>query len=189
MATAPAPGQMFSNMLDAKKGWPSPVALDYTVKISPNVLYNAVPGQVGHLNSVGQWEPGVVGKQMGLFLFQGVTDLDVNSTGGTAGGVTQWIPISPTGKAMALVAKGPYELETTEFDSTLTYAIGDPLRSPTGNGATNYTDGTNSGKLVNSGFTFGTNAYCGVTSAGVLTNSYGVKVIRFWPVYQPTATS
>ncbi len=184
MATAQTPGQMFENALDPKKGWPSPVALDYAVKISALVLYNAVPGQSGHLNSAGEWEPGVIARQMGLFLFQGKTDLDVNNAVGTSGGVTQWVPISPTGKAMALVAKGPYELETTEFDKTQTYVRNDILRSPTGSGASDYASG--SGQLTNQGFTFGTNAYCGVVSGGTLTNSYGQKTIRFWPVYQPT---
>lgn len=185
MATAAAPGQMFENQLDAKKGWPSPTALDFTAKISANVLYSMVAGQVAHLNSAGELEPGVVAKQMGLFLFQGKTDLDVNASGGTAGGVTQWIPINPKGGVACFVAKAPMELETTEYDTSLTYARNEPLRSPTGNGATDYAS-ANSGKLINSGITFGTNAYCGVVSGGTVTNSYGMRAIRFWPVYQPT---
>jgi hypothetical protein len=176
------PGQMFTNMLNPAKGWPNPIALDFRALVSANVLYNMVAGQSAHLNSSGQLEPGVIAKQMGLFIFQGVNELDVNNAQSSG----QWVPITPKGYIMCLVAKGPYELETTEYDSTQVYAFNDALRSPTGNAANAY---PGSGQLTNQGFTFGTNAYCGVVSRGQLKNSYGQNVLAFWPVYQPTSAA
>lgn len=185
------PGQMFTNMLNPAKGWPSPSALDFRAKISANVLYSMVAGQAAHLNSAGQLEPGVVNNNMGLFLFQGATDLDVANTVGTAGGITQWIPINPVGWVMCLVAKAPFELETSEFDTTQSYVFNQPLRAPSGNGAGAY---PGSGQLTNQSVVLysqtntpqtSSTAVCGLVSRGTFKNSYGIPTLAFWPVWAP----
>jgi hypothetical protein len=181
---------MFANTLNPSKGWPSPVALDFRAKASPNVLYNMVAGQGAHLNSAGQLEPGVAMAQMGLFLFQGVNELDVNN----AQSPGQWVPINPSGNIMCLLAKGPYELETTEFDSTQTYTYGQPLRCRTGNGAGAY---PGSGQLTNQGVVLASQAgtvntgtaVCGVVSRGTFRNSYGQAALAFWPVWYPGSST
>jgi hypothetical protein len=178
------PGQMFTHTLNPVKGWPNPAALDYRAKVSANVLYDMFAGQACHLNSAGQYEPGVIGQQMGMFIFQGVNELDVNN----AQSPGQWIPLNPSGNVMSIVAKSPVELETTEFDATQTYTPNQPLRAPTGNGSSAYASG--SGQLTNQSWVFGTNAYCGlVTGRGVFKNSYQQSVISFWPVYQPVSAN
>ncbi len=186
------PGQMFDHMLNPDKGWPSPTALDFTAKISANVLYALTAGQVCHLNSVGELEPGVKAWQMPLFIFQGAESLDVNNS--SAGG---WYPISPTGKVMCLVGKGPYELWTTEFNTSLTYAPNDPLRAPVGNAAIDIAGGggAESGRLTNSiTYTIADTiassgnkwqAICGIVSKGKFTNAYGKSSLAFWPVHLP----
>lgn len=185
------PGQMYDHMLNPEKGWPSPHALDFTAKISANVLYALTPGQVCHLNSSGELEPGVKRWQMPLFIFQGKNDLDVNNESG------EWYPISPTGRVMALVGKGPFELWTTEFMTALTYLPNEPLRAPTGNAAIDVAGGggTESGRLTNvitytiadtiasSGNKW--QAVCGIVSKGKFTNAYGKSALSFWPVYYP----
>jgi hypothetical protein len=185
------PGQMFANSLNPAKGWPSPVALDFRAKASPNVLYNMVAGQACHLNASGQLEPGVVNRQMGLFIFQGVNELDVNNQQSPG----QWVPINPSGNIMCLVAKGPYELETTEFDATQTYSYNQPLRAPSGNAAGAY---PGSGQLTNQGVTLAcdTNtpvsaatAACGLVSRGTFRNSYGIPALAYWPVWYPGRSS
>ena len=183
------PGQMYTNMLNAEKGWPSQTALDFTAKISANVLYDLRAGQCCHLNSSGELEPGVVRWQMPLFIFQGKNSFDVNNSNNG-----QWYPISPTGRVMALVATGALELWTTEFDTAQTYNRNDPLRSPTGNAATNEVT-TPSGWLTNQSvltvvdtIANGANKYTaivGIVSQGVKTNAYKVSVLCFWPVYHP----
>ena len=177
------PGQMFDHMLNPAKGWPSQSALDCTARISANVLYDLVAGQVCHLNAQGEIEPGVISTQMGLFIFQGKNDLDVNNQGND-----QWIPVSPTGKVMALVATGAFELETTEFDATQVYARNQLLRAPVGNGVNDYV-ALGSGRLTNQGVTLYTTAVCGVVSRGVFKNNYGKNVLAYWPVYLPGTTN
>jgi hypothetical protein len=184
---------MFTNLLNPAKGWPNPVALDYRAKVDATVLYNMVAGQAAHLNATtgNTLLPGVVNNQMGLFLFQGVNELDTNNAVGTAGGITQWIPINPVGWIMCLVAKGPYELETTEFDSTQTYTANQPLRAPTGVAANSY---PGSGQLTNQSVTMASQtntpqssstAVCGLVSRGQFRNSYGMPALAFWPIYNP----
>lgn len=183
----PIPAPDFGHMLNPAKGWPQQAALDFQAFISSNVLYPMVAGQVGHINSGGAIEPGVTGSQMGLFLFQGYYDLDVNNQSYAFSATSQqyWTPISPSGRVMCLPAIGPYELETTEFNQTLTYNCNDLLRAPIGNAALNYSDGTYSGQLTNAAVTLNTTACCGCVSRGVFVNAYGVQVLAFWPVYVP----
>lgn len=177
------PGQMYTNMLNPEKGWPSQSALDYTAKISANMLYDMRAGQVASLNSAGQLEAGCAAWRMPLFIFQGINDLDVNNANNG-----EWYPISPTGKVMCLVGKGAYELWTTEYDTVQTYLPNQPLRAPTGTAANQETV---SGKLTNQGViaissnntTF--TAVVGIVSQGVKKNAYGKNVLCFWPVWYP----
>jgi len=168
--------------LNPAKGWPSQSALDFTAQISPNVLYDLRAGQSGHINSVGQLEPGVSLLQMGLFFFQGQNDLDVNNQRNN-----QWTPIQPSGNVACFVATGAFEIETTEFDTTQTYNFNDHLISPTGNALANqFTSGVLTNQGVGTLYTGGSmKARVGVVSRGVFTNNYGVLVIAFWPIYLP----
>jgi hypothetical protein len=175
------PGQMFDSMLNPAKGWPHQAALDFQAKISPNVQYDMVAGQVAHINLAGELEPGVQLYQMGLFMFQGQNDYDVNAQRNN-----QWTPISPSGRVMCLVASGAYELETTAFDTTQTYETNQPLNAPIGNSVgsagvsgflTNVAPGTIYGGSMKS--------IVGIVSRGAFTNAYGVPVLAFWCVYVP----
>jgi hypothetical protein len=171
---------MLANRLNPLKGWPHDAALDFRAQISPNVLYPMVAGQVGHLDNQFMVEPGVVGTQMPLFLFSGSQDFSVSAPPNS-----QWIPVFPSGFLTLLVGKGAFELETTEFDATQTYYPNTLLRAPIGNAANAY---PGSGQLTSANLVLGTNAYCGVVSRGVYTvNSFGQKVLAFWPVYGPVA--
>jgi hypothetical protein len=105
------------------------------------------------------------------------------------------VPINPAGNILCLVAKGPYELETTEFDSTQTYLYNQPLRAPSGNSSGAY---PGSGQLTNQSCTLfrqtntpqtSSTAVCGLVSRGVFKNSYGQAVIAFWPVWAPGKSS
>jgi hypothetical protein len=107
MATVPS--QSYDYHLNPTKGWPHPAALDFVAKIAPGVTYDMRAGQCAHLNSSGLLEPGVAAAQMPLFLFQGANEYDTNNASGS-----QWVPITPRGYIMCLVAKGAVELETTE---------------------------------------------------------------------------
>lgn len=165
------PGQMFSYVMDALKGWPSPYAVDIDGTLSSNVNINSTgnpvyAGMCVHVASVSSpgggtgttngvpipvFEMGANLKKMPIFLWCGSNDWDVSNPGVPAGtvlgGTTSvlpgWVPVRPTGKLMGLVAVGGYELETTQFDTAQTYSPNQLLRAVTSN-----TD-ANAGKLTN----------------------------------------
>jgi hypothetical protein len=177
------------HMINPIKGWPSGKALDFSAPISPGLLYTLQAGQVCHLNSSGQYEPGVVAWQMGHFMIQGATSLDVNTTPGP---LSQWYVVTPGGNPSSLVATGSLELQSTEYDQTQTYALNQPLRAPTGLAAN---QAGISGTLTNQGvltwvdyITANTNlptAIVGIVSRAPVANANGVKMISFWPVWFP----
>lgn len=160
------PAQMFDHMLDPKKGWPSPYALDKAAAPDTGVTgINAGTG-VSLSASTGLLVKGLgVAGAMPMWAFQGQNEFDVN---GDVGNII-------SGVVNCLVATGAYELETTEY-SGVSFAVQDPL---TLNG---------SGQVVAAaGGITGTDDICGIVStAGPLTNAYGKQTVRFWPVYMPS---
>lgn len=170
-----APRSMTAFTLNALKGWPQPAAVDFHTEFAATVaaIRDPVPpGAVVHLNSSGFYELGVGNlKVMPLFMFNGSNDPDVVNDGGDAStekGV--FVPISPTGQAMALVAVGAYELVSTDFMAG-TYNPNDPLSS--------LTTTANAGKLYVG--TMYTNMIVGFVSRGVVDNGYGSDAVAFWP--------
>lgn len=188
--------QMFAHTLDAVKGWFHMAALDFTAKLSDNVTITAYAGRCVHLNNDGEFEMGVTGSQMPIFLLQNSTDSDVANSGDSNGnGGALWYPIGPDGNLTGLVAKGAYELETTEFDTAQTYYPNDYLKAVASN--SNQTTG---GRLTNqsivtlensSSLSSSTNptAIVGVVSrAPRKRQSDRNTVLAFWPVYKPGKT-
>lgn len=173
--------QMTDNILNPLKGWFRPSALDFSAKFKPAdvatlAAAGKVPyrGRVVHLDTDGYFVYGVDNYGMSLFLFPQGDDPDVMNDGGSAAG--NWVAIAPTGKMMALVATGGYELESTEFVAG-SYSINDWLTAAAGT-----TDAT-SGKLVVEANK--ANPICGVVSRGKYTNGHGKEVVGFWPVFLP----
>lgn len=182
-----APRQMTAHTLEALKGWPSPHAVDFPAKFSATQLAAisgnvAFEGRVVHLNDSGEFEFGISGKQMALFLLQNSDDSDVENDGGDPATVAgAWVPIAPTGVMSGLVAAGAFELASTEFDSAQTYAPNDTLTAATG------TTLATAGVLTNQSAVPYTNPVCGVVSRGKRLNSHGKYELCFWPVYLPVA--
>lgn len=173
-----APRQMFDHTLDAVKGWlPGNMAsLDCSAKLSANVTIDPVyAGRVVHKNADGEFEMGVTGTQMAIFLLQNSDDPDVQNEGGD-----DFQAIAPTGVMSGLVATGGYEVATTEFDSAQTYAINDVVRAVASN-----SNATTGGRLTNASFTLGTTAGVGVVSKAVAQNSHKKNVLTLWTAYIP----
>jgi hypothetical protein len=172
--------QMIAETLNGLKGWPRPLAVDFAAKIDSSVTDRLPPGTVAHVSDAGTYLPGVGDLNvMPLFLFQASDDPDVSNYGGDAAtdrGV--WVPITPSGAVMGLVAIGAYELVTTNYDDQVDYNPNDMLTSPTTTGG-----GINAGMLTQG--TLGTNLICGVVSRGIVDNGYGYNALAFWPVMFP----
>jgi len=192
--------QMFEQALDAVKGWPGALhALDKAAKLDNTLLtgLTAVPaGRVAHLNAAGEFELGGDDTEMPIFLWEGKDHADVYNDGDSpTTGTTHWVPISPTGVMHGLVATGGFELQTTEFDDELTYAVNELL-------------GADANGILENGKTQYTDWVCGVCSThvnadnqseglGVVdpavgprgTNAHGVETLTFWSYFLPAAAA
>lgn len=188
-----APSLMFEHALNYLKGWFEPAALDFSAKLAAAVTIQAFGGRVVHLNANGEFEMGVSGTKMGIFLIQADTDFDVSNPGVTGAGNFMHQAISPAGNMSGLVATGAYELESTEFDKVpaVAYAPNQLLTAKATN--TNQSQG---GVLSNdrngAGGSAGAvrpyvDAACAVVSRGAYKNEHSVDVIAFWPIYLPAA--
>lgn len=182
------PRQMTDNTLEALKGWPSQSAVDFVAKISANVTFDVPAGRCMSLNASGELETGIpavspAGKKimMPIFLFPNATDPDVANPGGNGSSVNGWQAIAPTGAVMGLVGTGAYELETTEYLASDTYAPNSALRSVQAN-----TTLATGGRL--SLGTPYTDAIVGIASRAVRTNHHGVGVLSFWPYVLPKSS-
>jgi hypothetical protein len=171
-----APRQMTANTLNALKGWPNMNAVDYHAEFDSSIPSGDLPvlaGSVISLNSSGNFILGVgTTSVMPMFCFSNSDDPDVGNDGGDAStdaGV--FVPISPSGQAMALVASGAYELVSTVFVSAA-YAPNDPLTA-------DLSGGSNPGQLQ-AGLLY-TDMIVGVVSRGVVDNGYGKNALAFWP--------
>ena len=169
-----APRQMTANTLNALKGWPQMNAVDYHSALDASVTGTVNAGTVVSLNSSGKFVLGVgTTVAMPMFLFSNSDDPDVANDGGDAStdaGV--FVPISPTGQAMALVAVGAYELVSTAYKTSGSYAPNTALFSDD--------SGADEGLLKNGG-TLYTDTCVGFVSRGVVDNGYGKNAVAFWP--------
>lgn len=165
--------QMTAKTLNALKGWPSPSAIDFTAEFAASITDVVPQAAVVHLNSAGEYELGVGDLNvMPLFTFNASDDPDVinRDAGDPATEVDVFIPISPTGQALAFPAVIAAELTGTHFVDGA-YPVNTPLTSPT--------TGDNAGKLTSG--TIGTNMIVGIVSRGIVDNGYGSPAIAFWP--------
>ena len=132
-----APTQMFTNTLDAIKGWFHEAALDHSAEIAGSQTDGTndleyKQGMCCSLNADNKLVLGCEAANVAIFLLNSEDDPDVAnvSFGGnhlhTASG--DWIAVGPSGKLSGLVATGGYELETTEYLTAAAYAVGAPTR-------------------------------------------------------------
>jgi hypothetical protein len=182
---------MFTNTLDAVKGWFHEAALDHSAEFTGGQVDNASvaitykQGMCVSLAATGKYVLGISDTNVGIFLLNGEDDPDVAniSFGGdhshTASG--DWIAIGPSGKLSGLVATGGYELETTEYVDAA-YTIGSPLKS-------RMSSAPAPGKLQRG--TIHLDNCVGIVSAAqvagtsAVKNSHGQSVLRFWPIWAP----
>lgn len=166
------PPQMFDHVLDHLKGWPSPYALDKSADVADGETI--IQGQVMSLDANANFVAGLVCGGVAVFALNGSSDFDVvGDDGNLVGGGTA------TARQSGLVALGPFELESTEYDTADTFAPNDVLTSPE--------PGQSNAGRIQLGVAF-TDTICGVVSDGTLLNENRKSVIRFWPVWLPPLT-
>jgi hypothetical protein len=196
----PTPVGDYTHALTGRKSWPALQPIDYQTSVATTDKSFAVAGRVVHLNSSGLFEAGATGFQMPMFLIRSATSFDVatdahNSWGGA---------VIPKGSLGALVACGQYELETTEFEGSVTIAPNTKLKAPDRTQTTSDVPSTGllyTKKAWNGGgggaLTLYTDTVCAVASFGSsfagqsaptaanYTGPYKVSVLAFWPVFIP----
>ena len=177
-----APDLMFEHGLDVKKGWFDMASLDYDAKLASAVTFDVPRGRVVHVDSDGAFRPGAHNTGVAIFLLNGSADADVSNPGTTAAGNFMHKAIAPSGKMSGLVATGGYEISTTEFDSSRTYAPGDLLTATASN-----TDATTGGVITNDSVVQFVNPVVGVVSSGKAKNHNGIQALSFWCVWLPGA--
>lgn len=182
-----APRSMLAHVLNPLKGWPSQSALDFHAKMSSTALASTDPvfaGRCGHLDTNGEYALGVPdavssGKiHMPIFFFPNSDDTDVQNDGGVSGTADDdpegWAGVL-RGNMLGLVATGGYELETTEFNTTQSYAPGDALQAATGDNG-----------VLKKGNPYAV-PIVGIVSRGVkyLGQLPNRQTLAFWPIVLP----
>lgn len=158
------PAQMFTHEVNAKKGWPSPYAVDFAAPLSSVNTVQFNRGAGAYLDENGDFRIGSTPGAVTIFLRQGITDLDANSdVGNISGGV--WA---------GFVATGAYELYSTEF--VLDNYVPNDYLQVVGNGA-------NIGLLAMAEPYKDT--VCGIVSKAPYLNKNGANVIQFWTYHLP----
>jgi hypothetical protein len=189
----PNPRQMFDHALDAIKGYWHEYALDIQGRIhNDQKNWPVFAGAVLHIADIipdsntstrvqvvfkaGTPKSGNDGV-MGCFVWQNLNDFDVVNDGGD---VWKGIIPSDVGVLNCLVAKGAYELQTTEYETNDTFTPNKKLYGHPGDAVT----GNKAGVLTTASSVNSVNlSVCGVVSQGVTTNYNDVNVLTFWPVY------
>lgn len=182
-----APRSMLAHVLNPLKGWPNQAALDFHAKMSASALATTDPvfaGRCGYLNASGEYALGVPngtssGKiHMPIFFFPNSDDPDVQNDGGVSGSSEDdpegWAAVKRN-NMLGLVATGGYELETTEFNTSQTYAPGDALQAATADNG-----------VLKKGTPY-THPIVGIVSRGVkyLGQLPNRQTLAFWPIVLP----
>jgi hypothetical protein len=190
-----APSQMYEHTLRPLKGWFHMAALDKAAKLAAAVTIVAYSGRVVHLNNSGEFEMGVTGSQVPIYLIQGTNLFAVSNPGITPSGGFMHRAIAPTGVHSGLVGIAGYELETTEFDTTPTVPyVPNQLLTAKADNTNQVTGGVISNDRAGADGAGGVvrqyvDAACGVVSDGQMINEHGVPVLKFWSVYLPAVAA
>jgi hypothetical protein len=115
------PAQIFDHELNPVKGWGADINVVDKVAALSSTSSAITEGDVCSLNASGEMQLGLASQGMAIFAMNSSTDFDVIGDDGNITGMrndSDEIAASMSG----LVAIGGYELETTEFDTTETYA-------------------------------------------------------------------
>jgi len=163
------PSQMFDHECNVLKGWWHAHALDKTAPLKSGEEINA--GHVCYLDQNGEFALGLPDNVMPCFAFPNSDDFDVSADVGN----------TQSENMMALPATGSYELQTTEYDTSYTFAINDYLTAWNSE-LVGYTAAKNGQVRTCNPFE---NTVCGICSGGVATNEHGKNWVSLWTYHLP----
>ena len=184
------PTQMFTNTLDAIKGWFHEAALDHSAPFaggqtgttaSSSAAIEYKQGMVASLNASNQLILGCGGDSVAIFLLNSEDDPDVANASFAGSG--EWVSVGPSGTLSGLVATGGYELESTEYDDDA-YAPGQPLTSAL-SGVVKCGQLDKGATYVDNIVGIVSKAQVAAATSGHTKNSHGQSVLRFWSVWFP----
>ena len=169
---------MFDHNLDVVKGPSLMHRLDFAAVPDYAAMEAAVStineGGLISLNASGKLIAGCPAggaaaiQPMPMFAIQGLNDFDSNSDEGNISG----------GVMSGIVATGGFEISTTEFDPTGTYAPNQLLTA----------DGTTLGLVKEATVApYGVEVIVGCVSQGAAVNADGKNMLTFWTMFLPSA--
>lgn len=162
------PDQNYDHLLITISGWTGMHDLQKAAKFKDGEVFYR--GALVSLDTNGELVAGLSSAiAMPLFAINAYNDLDVNSdVGNTAG----------EGIVGTMVAVGGYEIRTTEFEPTGTYAPNVQLEADAGTAGFVVSKSADWGKN-------GNGACVGVCVGPTNTENYNQETVGFWPVYLP----
>lgn len=165
------PSQSYETILHPVKGFDPDFALDYAAQPATDESFNE--GSLISLDANGNFEAGCGSADMPMFAINGTSDFDAQGDDGNVEG----------GGISALVATGGYEIYTTAYDTSETYAPNDKLTAGTGD---------NLGDVVPSVTTYNDDVIVGVVSQGekgTADTQYGQELLYFWTCFIPAVST
>jgi hypothetical protein len=160
---------MYDNELNPVKGWWHEHAVDKAAPLASGETITA--GSVCYLDSNGDFRLGLPDNTVGCFAFPNSGDFDVSAD---VGNIQEQV-------MMGLPCVASYELQSTYFDSSYTYAPNDYLTA-----WDSQLDGyaaADKGK-IRPGTPY-THTLVGVITEGSVENEHGVDMITFWTYHLP----
>ena len=151
---------IYDHMLNVLKGWPAPFALDKAADLSSDETNAIQQGMVMYLDANGHFRLGLACGKIPHLAVRGTAFVDTRQSEGNMMG----------GTLSGIVCLGPYEVQTTEYDSDQAYAPNDAL--------TAVNTGANIG-LVTRGTVY-EDTILGWVSDGVVTGLYEQSILTFW---------
>ena len=163
------PDQMYDHECNVLKGWWHPHALDKSANLAAGEAIRA--GRVTYLDQNGEFRLGLPDNCMPMFAWPNSDDFDVDAD---VGNIQKQV-------MMGLPVTGPYELQTTEYDTGYTYAVNDHLTAWDTQLA-----GYAAAKkgMVRPGSPYH-QTIVGVVTAGAATNDHGKSWVSLWTYYLP----
>jgi len=181
--------------LTPTSGYQLQFVADHDATEIATITNNYIPaGRCVSLNSAGNTKLGVGTQDVAMWTFWDSDAYDVATDGGTlSSDPMAYSQGTPTGGNKCVVALGGFELETTEFIDSNTYAVMDKLTAAAGTAGNASQMWNTAGKLDNASVKCYSYNVVGIVTKGftpnvTAKNAHGFNALRFWPIYLPKIT-